>query len=86
MTSRPAPPANLPEPAPVPVRTPGRHRLRAPHRRSARTAVEIVGRAGSLITLAALLAVAGSVAGLATAGPGDASAVQSTTLGEPVGR
>ncbi|NMI00956.1 hypothetical protein [Pseudonocardia acidicola] len=71
-----------PEPAAADV---GRYRVATPRRARLGTAIDIVGRLGSLVTLAALLVVAGAIGGLADGTPltGAAGALQTATLGEP---
>ncbi|WP_214369412.1 hypothetical protein [Pseudonocardia sp. H11422] len=63
----------------------GRHHVTTPPRTRWGAAVDVVGRVGTLVTLAALLVMAGAVGGLADGAPvtGTASSLQTTTLGEP---
>ncbi|MHA6792652.1 hypothetical protein ACVGVM_03895 [Pseudonocardia bannensis] len=62
----------------------GRHHAAVPPRTRWGAAFDVVGRVGTLVTLAALLVVAGAVGGLADGSPvtGSASSLQTTLLDE----
>jgi len=85
-------PMSLPMPAPrvaalldAPTMRIAAGRSASRSRRSALTvAVDVVGRAGSIVTLAAALVVGGAVGGLAdgTTPSGTAGAISHTTLGD----
>lgn len=74
-------PAMSPTPtAPTPT---GRHHRRSTVRERLVCTVELVGRVGSLVSLAALLVVGGAVGGLFDGAPATADTTMRVTFGGP---